>query len=317
MPHRTDWFRDAGWGVFCHYLADTASHSDPTPLTPDDWNRQVDAFDLKGFAAQIESTGARFVYVTIGQNSGFFCAPNETYDEIVGLKPSKLSRRDLISDISDELKARGIDLLAYLPAGAPAADPLAVEALGWEWGFEGGWPGGWQTRTGKRLAEFQLKWEAIIRDWSLRFGDKVRGWWIDGCYFPDEMYRHEDAPNFHTFAAALRSGNPDALVAFNPGVKYPIITMTEAEDYTAGEINECERVQCEGRWIEQAQWFMLSYLGQTWGKGPVRYSDEQALAFTKDAVEHEGVVAWDAPIWPNGLIPEEFIDQLRAIGKGL
>lgn len=318
MPtHRTDWFRDDGWGVFCHYLADTASNSQPIPMTADDWNRQVDAFDLKGFADQIESTGARFVYVTIGQNSGFFCAPNETYDELVSIKPSKLSRRDLISDIADELKPRGIDLLAYVPAGAPAADPIAVEKLGWEWGFEGGWPGGWEKRTGKRLAEFQLKWEAILRDWSLRFGDKVRGWWVDGCYFPDEMYNHPDAPNFFSFADALRAGNPESIVAFNPGVVYPIITMTEAEDYTAGEINECERVKCEGRWVGHAQWFMLSYLGQTWGKGPLRYSDDQAAAFTRDAIEHEGVVAWDVPIQPSGLIQPEFVKQLVAIGKRL
>ncbi|MEI6500227.1 MAG: hypothetical protein WCP21_04280, partial [Armatimonadota bacterium] len=215
------------------------------------------------------------------------------------------------------LKPRGVDLLVYAPAGSPAADPIAMEKLGWEWGYEGGWPNGYSVRTGKRLAEFQLKWEAVLSDWSRRFGDKVRGWWIDGCYFADEMYRHPDAPNFFSFADSMRAGNPDSIVAFNPGVLYPIITMTEAEDYTAGEINECDQVKCEGRWVEHAQWFMLSYLGQTWGKGPIRYSDEQALGFTKDAIAHEGVVAWDVPIQPSGLIQPEFVEQLVAIGKGL
>ncbi|MBM3122941.1 MAG: hypothetical protein FJZ97_12270 [Chloroflexi bacterium] len=62
---------------------------------------------------------------------------------------------------------------------------------------------------------------------------------------------------------------------------------------------------------------MLSYLGSTWGKGPVRYSDAQAAAFTTDAIAHEGVVAWDAPIQPSGLIPEDFIAQLRAIGQAV
>jgi hypothetical protein len=208
-------------------------------------------------------------------------------------------------------------LLVYVPAGAPAADPIAIEKLGWEWGYEGGWPGGWQTRTGKRLAEFQLKWEAVIRDWSTRFGTKVRGWWIDGCYFSDEMYRFPEPPNFQSFGAALRAGNPDAIVAFNPGVKYPIIRLTEEEDYTAGEINEVDRVQCEGRWLDGAQWFMLSYLGETWGKGVPRFTDEQVIATTKDIIAHEGVVAWDVPIKPEGLIRQEFADQLVAIGRGL
>ncbi|MCX7934654.1 MAG: hypothetical protein N3A66_05270, partial [Planctomycetota bacterium] len=79
----------------------------------------------------------------------------------------------LMLDLYDALQVKGIPLLAYLPSGAPAADPVAVERLGWEWGFEGGWPQAWNTRrTGKRLAEFQTRWEAIVREWSLRWGPK-------------------------------------------------------------------------------------------------------------------------------------------------
>ncbi len=317
MSHRTDWFKDAGWGVFCHYLADTPSNADPIPMTPDTWNRQVDAFDLAGFGAQIESTGARFCFVTVGQNSGFFCSPNETYDGFVGIQPSKCSRRDLIADLSDELKRRGVEMLVYLPAGAPAADPIAVERLGWEWGYEGGWPHGHEVRTYNRLVDFQLKWEAVIDEWSQRWGSKVRGWWIDGCYFADEMYRDPEPPNFGSFADAMRAGNPDSIVAFNPGVKYPIVTLTQEEDYTAGEINEVEQVECTGRWVGAAQWHMLSYLGATWGKGKPRYTDEQAAGFTRDAIAHEGVVSWDVPIQPSGLIPEPFAAQLRAIGQAV
>jgi len=317
MSHRTDWFKDAGWGVFCHYLADTPSNADPIPMTPDTWNRQVDAFDLAGFGAQIESTGARFCFVTIGQNSGFFCSPNETYDGFVGIQPSKCSRRDLIADLSDELKRRGVEMLVYLPAGAPAADPIAVERLGWEWGYEGGWPHGHEVRTYNRLVDFQLKWEAVIDEWSQRWGSKVRGWWIDGCYFADEMYRDPEPPNFGSFADAMRAGNPDSIVAFNPGVKYPIVTMTQEEDYTAGEINDVAQVECTGRWVGAAQWHMLSYLGATWGKGKPRYTDEQAAGFTRDAIAHEGVVSWDVPIQPSGLIPEPFAAQLRAIGQAV
>ena len=317
MPHRTDWFKDAGWGVFCHYLADTASNSQPLDMTVDDWNRRVDAFDVTGFADQIESARARFCFVTVGQNSGFFCAPNATYDSYVGLEPSKCSRRDLVGDIADELARRGVSLLVYVPAGAPAADPIAMERLGWEWGYEGGWPNGHEVRTYNRLVDFQLKWESVLVDWSERWGSKVRGWWVDGCYFADEMYRDPDPPNFASFADAMRAGNPDSIVAFNPGVLYPIITLTQEEDYTAGEINECEKAQCEGRWVGAAQWHMLSYLGETWGKGQPRYTDAQALGFTQDAIAHEGVVSWDVPIQPSGLIPEPFIAQLRAIGGGI
>jgi hypothetical protein len=43
--------------------------------------------------------------------------------------------------------------------------------------------------VGGRLAEFQRNWEAICRDWSQRWSRRVSGWWIDACYFADEMYR--------------------------------------------------------------------------------------------------------------------------------
>jgi hypothetical protein len=86
--------------------------------------------------------------------------------------------------------------------------------------------------------EFQLKWERVIRDWSQCWGKKVEGWWFDGCYFPNSMYRSTQPPNFESFAAAARAGNPDAVIAFNPGVVYRILSMTPHEDFTAGEIDK-------------------------------------------------------------------------------
>ena len=125
--------------------------------------------------------------------------------------------------------------MVYLPSGAPAADHAARRKLGWLWGRKGGWqlPG---EPVGGRLVEFQRNWEDVIRDWSLRWGRDVSGWWIDGCYFADAMYRFDDPPNFASFAAALKAGNPNAIVAFNPGVKVPVVAHSKHEDYVAGEV---------------------------------------------------------------------------------
>jgi len=272
MRANTDWFRDARWGVFTHYLG-----SNENPESPDDWNRQVDAFDVKGLADQFESIGAPYCFITLGQNSGHYIAPNAAYDAVVG-GPSKLSKRDLVSDIHAALAPRGIALLVYLPSGAPAADKRAADAFGWEWGFEGGWPHGWQKRTGKRLADFQRKWEAVIREWSLRWGTKIRGWWFDGCYFADEMYRHADAPNFASFAAAAKAGNPDSLVAFNPGQDVAVC-MDEHEDYTAGEVATHFLVP-PGRFVGGCQFHVLSYLGKSWAapRGDVGRADREVGA---------------------------------------
>ncbi len=57
------------------------------------------------------------------------------------------------------------------------------------------------------------------------------------------MYRTEEPPNFVSFAAAARAGNPDSIIAFNPGVVPRILSVTPHEDYTAGEINDPNRVE--------------------------------------------------------------------------
>ena len=306
----TDWFRDLKSGVFCHFLGAAG-------LSADDWNRRVDAFDTDRLVSRLAEAGAPYFFLTIGQNSGHFCSPNTTYDSIVGIKPSKCSRRDLIADLSASLSRRKIAFFVYLPSGAPAADPVAMERLKWEWGFEGKWPDAWMTtRTGKRLGEFQQMWESIVREWSLRWGKKVRGWWIDGCYFPDEMYRHPEAPNFQSFAAALKAGNPESLVAFNPGVTVPVISMTPFEDYTAGEISDAFPI-CPGRWVDGAQYHILSYLGESWCKGTPRFSDEFVIGYVKDVSAKGGVITWDVPIDETGTIPEAFLTQMKRLHGAL
>lgn len=140
MKDITEWFAESRWGVFCHWLGALPSSDGGAELSAEEWNRQVDAFDAKGLAEQLSAIGAPYFFITIGQDSGHFLAPNATYDRYVAIRPSKCSRRDLVSDLYDCLHPRGIELLVYLPCGAPAADPVAVEHLGWEWGLEGGWP---------------------------------------------------------------------------------------------------------------------------------------------------------------------------------
>jgi alpha-L-fucosidase len=285
-------------------------------------NRQVDAFDVAGFTDQLASTGAKYLLFTIGQNSGHYCSPNATYDRIVRITPSKCSRRDLVADLAKALSARNIRLMVYLPSGAPASDPEARRKLGWRWGKPGGWqlPG---EPVGGRLAEFQRNWEAVIREWSLRWGNGVSGWWVDGCYFADQMYRFDDEPNFASFARAMKAGNPQALVAFNPGVKVPVIGYTKYDDYTAGEVNLPQLSKavdaCSGRWLEcegrKIQFHILTFLGKSWCRGDrPQLPDEQIVAFTRRLAAKGGVMTFDVPIQKSGLIAQPFVEQLRAVG---
>jgi hypothetical protein len=302
-PNRAEWMRTAKWGVMGHYLADWRAKVDHAPMSVVKWNELIDKFDVETLAEQLASAGAGYYQITIGQNSGFYLAPNATYDKITGIHPSKCSRRDLVADLYQALHKRGIRLMVYLPSGAPNADAAAVKALEWR---NGPYPN----------HEFQQKWEAIIREWSQRWGDKVSGWWFDGCYFPSSMYRSPSPPNFTTLAASARTGNPAAALAFNPGVFYRQFSLTPDEDFLAGEVDHPERLQLrrsdDGK-VDGAQIQMLSFLGETWGMGSPRFTTEEVVKYSRELWDARGAVTWDVPLQLNGTIAQPFLDQLAAL----
>lgn len=304
---RAAWTKEAKWGVMNHYLADWKARETNEQMTVEKWNEMIDRFDVEGLAEQLKSVGAGYYLITIGQNSGYYLSPNVVYDKHVGIQPSKCSRRDLVADLSGALHKRGIRLMVYLPAGAPNGDRAAREALQWQ---NGPYPN----------REFQLKWEQVIREWSTRWGRKVDGWWFDGCYWPNSMYRSTEPPNFASFAAAARAGNPESVVAFNPGVVPRILSLTPHEDYTAGEIDDPNRVEIrravDGK-IDGVHVHILSFLGERWGMGSPRFGTEQVIAWSRKIRDAGGVITWDVPIQPNGLMSQPFMDQLAAVGKAL
>lgn len=312
----TDWMRDARWGVMIHFLSDSPTVEAATAT--DEWNRRVDEFDVPRLVSQLREVGAGYLLFTLGQCSGFFCSPNATYDRIVDEKPSRLSRRDLMGDLAEALAPEGIRLLAYLPSHAPGLHRRATEALRCLPPWKAVWHGDYSSSqpSDDRLAEFQHYWEAIVREWSLRWGNKVHGWWVDGCYHSDKMYRHPDAPNFRSFAEAMKAGNPDALVAFNPGVPIPMVCHSEFEDYTAGEVNVMVTPYQHGdfhRTIDGAQVQVLSFLGPWWSTGEPRYPDNLVVEYTRYINSLEGAVTWDVPCLANGEIPESYMRQLGKI----
>ena len=296
--HRTDWMSAGKFGMMVHWIA-----PGPAPEKGEwvsDLNEAVDRFDLDRFTAQFAATGADWLIFTIGQNSGYYAGPNATLDELAG--PGHCSRRHLVLELAQRVSQLGKRFVGHLPAEVNGQSEAIHRAFAWDPADQ---------------SEFQRRYCAFVRDYAVKFGALLHGWWFDGCYFSDEMYRHPQPPNFASFAAAARAGNPDSIVAFNPGVLYPIISLTAEEDYTAGEIVEVDRVECAGRWVDGAQFHMLSYLGPSWAQSPPRFSPEQVVAFTRGIVDKGGVVTWDVPIDAQGRIPPAFVDQLQALGKGL
>ena len=293
----TDWFKNAGYGVFQHFLPGDSSQFE-----------RVKDFDVEALAAQLEDAGAGYLVITLGQNSGWFISPNAAYDRWTGRQPGeRCSLRDLPLDLHRALQPRGIRLMLYLPCQTPNQDARAQKAFGLPEG----------SKDQPIDLEFANRWSEVIQEWSDRYGDKVSGWWFDGGY------RHVgfNEAIAARYTAAVKHGNRRAIVTFNPGVQ--VIRYTAAEDYTAGELNEPLKVLPQERWLDGSQWHALTYLGSNWGRQDTRYTDAQWIDWIRAVMAREGVVTLDAgPNWdpqagPIGTLAAAQFKQLRSIRAAL
>ena len=302
---RAAWLKEAKFGVMTHYLQDWLSRTENKKIDVQEWNRLVNDLDVNALAEQVKSVGARYMIFTIGQNSGYYVSPNTTYDRLVNRDTSRCSKRDLIADLGVALHKLGLRFIVYLPSGAPNGDAKAKSALKWQNGPY-------------RNAEFQRNWEAVITEWSQRWGDKIDGWWFDGCYWPNVMYRSDSTPNFKSFASAARSGNSNSIIAFNPGVYYRLTSPSPYEDYIAGEINKADSISIKRNYdgkIDGKQIHVLCFLGERWGMGSPRFNSDQVAAYTTLMLNAGGAITWDVPIQSIGKIYPQFLEQLKLVGK--
>jgi len=266
-------------------------------------NPRIDRFDVEAFAGQIHQCKADYVIFTLGQNTGYYCSPNATYEKYLGAKPGqRCSKRDLPGELGEALSKHGVKLILYLPARHPKHDPEARAKLG---------------DAGERRPappEFVKRWSEVVREWSLRYKDKVAGWWFDGCY-------NTQGWDWNTFTAACRAGNPDSILAFNKGSKVTkaFRRLSHRQDYTAGEQNDWAATPEKNPAPEGMYWHVLSYMGSRWSRsdGP-RTSDEEIIEHIRTVNKQGGVVTIDVKAnYEDGKIISNHFKQLLAIGEAL
>ena len=162
---------------------------------------------------------------------------------------------------------------------------------------------------------FAKQWAEVIHEWSVRYGDKVSGWWFDGGY--ERVGFNEDMARI--YAEAVKRGNPKAIVTFNPGVR--LSRYTRAEDYTAGELNDPFNVIPAGRWLDGSQWHALSFLGSQWGGRDVRQPTELWRAWFQKVARQGGAITLDMgpnldpKAGPIGALATAQAEQFQAIAR--
>ncbi len=309
----TDWFMRSKYGLFVHFLGETH-------LTSTDWSQLVSDFDVSTVVNQLEQVEAGYFFITLGQNSGYYCAPNSTYDLYTGCTAGeKCSTRDLPSDIYEALKIKNIKLMLYLPSGPPKYDKKACTALGWNLSAQRKAKLSKNRIQGLPTTVFKKRWSEVIQEWADRYGDKIAGWWFDGAR--PELY---DESYLEAFARAAKHGNPNCIVAFNMGAGLkPFSHYTDFEDYTGGHGERHLNDVPASRWVNGSQWHALTYIGTNWGKANCRFSDKERIKYIKTCNEKGGVVTLD--VGPNkdrskgpiGMISEQQMNQLLTIKNAI
>lgn len=312
-----DWLHRARYGISHHLLAEFMNRVAAEPgdrWQPDEsWDEVVRGFDVDAYVQQVLETGAGFVILTLGQNSGYLLSPNATYDRIAGLKPGeRASTRDLPMEIADALAKHGIRLILYSPANPPSKAHKEEGDFAINRAFD------YPVEIAPSQ-ETQAKWQAVIREWSDRYGDKVAGWWFDGMWF-QEAYNDMTLPcNWYSLVNAAKSGNALRVVAFNSGIGSNILVNSPFEDYTAGETNEIGPLPADGRWADEAngvQWFHWTFLGEFvkdlagWGNTGLNWPTSDLVSWVTEAVARGGVIALDTHVNRFGQLDRQQMAQL-------
>lgn len=284
----TNWFSEAGHGVFTHYLDslqnEFGSNSQGRNTT---WSQCVDEFNVTAYAQSAANAGARYVIITMMQGTKFMLAPNAVYDSFTGYAPGDAcASRDLVLDIVDALAPFGIRLMLYWTGDGPHLDQQASTGLGW--------PEAPVSRSNVPVL-FTQRWAAVLQEYAMRYGNKVAGWWTDGCY---TYFNYSDS-KLKPYHDAIRAGNPAGLVALNQGVVHPISRYSTWEDYTCGESNDFTEIPTT-RFVNGSQWHTLSFLGTAWAAPGLRYNSSSLGAYVAAVNAVGGVVSVDVQLLRNG-----------------
>jgi hypothetical protein len=292
--------------VFVHYLNEVQNNPDQVQSLgrSTSWDECVREFDVDRFADAVQEAGAGYVIFTMHQRTRFLIAPNATFERITGYAPGEAcATRDLVEDLYQALRRHGIPLMLYWTGNGPSSDARANAAMGWELPISRSW---------------LEKWAAVTEEYASRYGDKVVGWWVDGCYARHGNLGYDD-DKLEVLARALKAGNPNRIIALNPGVE--LSAYSRHDDYTAGEQNSFH-ARPASRWLDGKQWHILSYLGAErpgnylsagWCEPGVRYTKNELAQYISAVNQAGGVVSIDVLLFRDGGLDRSQLEVLRSL----
>jgi hypothetical protein len=293
-------FMQGKYGIFCDYLYGyqclPITHKGMT-----EWNSYVNSFNAAEFANNCAAEGASYVVFTVWQGMGMICAPSTTYDGIMTKAGywARSPNRDLISDIYTALNAKGIKLMLYVVEDPGWRNLQLRQALNESTDMS--WLDGNKMPLTKNLF-FNII--AIAKEWSLRYGNIISGWMVDGGFNCPGNYAA-------LFLAACRSGNPDAVINFfGPGPEedirfedsYPALPKSKWN--SEGLLNAPNMILGPMKGVEGSD---------GWGNPGIRLKDSQVIDYVKGCMDVGASCLVDQCIYPDGGFDPKQYGQMVAV----
>ena len=294
----TDWFADAGYGLWFHFInLTTPRHGPPIP-----YEQAINALDVKKLAQMVADCGARYLIWAVNHGYPTCPAPIASWEK---LHPGWTTKRDLIGELADALGKHGIRLMLYM--NCPGIGSLVQQN-----GTALDLPAYSETDYANQLCD-------VFREFGNRYGTKVAGYWFDSWFQTTESY--PNLPHEALFDA-VKTGNPDRMVSLNYW-SFPV--ETEWQDYWSGEITDLPAKPFKGRYIGRGAghglqahsairfddpWF---HIVQDKPIVPPRYTADQFADYIRTCQADRAPVTLGVGIYQDGTIAEESLKVLKQL----
>ena len=275
-------------------------------------------FDVQEMIEQIkvlDSASWVQINVTQGANGSFYTSPHAELAEHVS--QDMVPKRDLFGEMLDALNQQGLKVIVYFATEGPTLGKHVGQGL----------PGvtdRWKSYVAsKGMTPEQGVADIIVKEFSIRYGTKIAGWWFDHATYGD-MKR---------LAAAARAGNPDAALAFNVKASSELRTSPDG-DYTAGHPtpvakrpaswngNEVAlKLMEESNYADGCLRHFFVPMQTGWNRGEPVFTTDMAIDWTLRAVKAHAAITWAValkdPRNHRGPLAEVQCAQLKAINEAV
>ena len=301
---RAEWM-EGKWG----FRFNMPSMRDPQALADFDVEEMIEQIKTLDSASWVQ------INITQGANGSFYTSPHAELAEHVS--PDMVPKRDLFGEMLNALNKQGLKVIVYFATEGPTMSKHAEKGL----------PGvadRWKSYVAsKGMTPEQGVADIIVKEFSLRYGAKIAGWWFD----------HAKYGNIPLLAAAARAGNPNAVLAFNLTASPALVASTEG-DFTAGHPTPLEKQPAswkgnevafklmeENNYADRCLRHFFPPMQTRWNNGDPVFPTEMAIDWTMRAVKAHAAITWAVALEDSrnhrGPLAEVQFAQLKAINEAV